>query len=217
MQTNLVERYANTDYGREAEGHSQEMCPLRILATCPTYQLLGDELDGPRGRIYQIKEILEGSTPTASTQGHLDRCLTCRSARQHASGLIMVVSPISVAKLLRTKLAGPDRDIDSKSIDFRHSKSTAVWNLDAPWPIISSADAERDPSQDPAAPRQAVGHSRRILENAGTRSLCTTLGHSKCQCSRCSRARSFGYSVDRCKRGRLLRCCSSSQVTITGV
>ena len=57
------------------------MCPLRILytATCPTYQLLGDELDGPRGRIYQIKEILEGSTPTASTQGHLDRCLTCRS------------------------------------------------------------------------------------------------------------------------------------------
>lgn len=48
-------------------------------ATCPTYQLLGDELDGPRGRIYQIKKMLEGETPTRATQGHLDRCLTCRA------------------------------------------------------------------------------------------------------------------------------------------
>src|SRR4249919_3539694 len=48
-------------------------------ATCPTYQLLGDELDGPRGRIYLIKQVLEGDTPTASTQMHLDRCLTCRA------------------------------------------------------------------------------------------------------------------------------------------
>ncbi len=80
MQTNLVERYANTDYGREAEAILRKCVHCGFCtATCPTYQLLGDELDGPRGRIYQIKEILEGSTPTASTQGHLDRCLTCRS------------------------------------------------------------------------------------------------------------------------------------------
>lgn len=80
MQTNLVERYANTDYGREAEAILRKCVHCGFCtATCPTYQLLGDELDGPRGRIYQIKEILEGSTPTGSTQGHLDRCLTCRS------------------------------------------------------------------------------------------------------------------------------------------
>jgi len=48
-------------------------------ATCPTYQLLGDELDGPRGRIYQIKQILEGAKATTSIQQHLDRCLTCRA------------------------------------------------------------------------------------------------------------------------------------------
>ncbi|MBM3344646.1 MAG: glycolate oxidase subunit GlcF, partial [Betaproteobacteria bacterium] len=48
-------------------------------ATCPTYQLLGDELDGPRGRIYLIKQVLEGAAATAKTQLHLDRCLTCRS------------------------------------------------------------------------------------------------------------------------------------------
>ncbi len=48
-------------------------------ATCPTYQLLGDELDGPRGRIYLMKQVLEGVTPTRKTQMHLDRCLTCRN------------------------------------------------------------------------------------------------------------------------------------------
>ena len=48
-------------------------------ATCPTYQLLGSELDGPRGRIYLIKEMLEGSATSAKTQLHLDRCLTCRA------------------------------------------------------------------------------------------------------------------------------------------
>ena len=48
-------------------------------ATCPTYQLLGDELDGPRGRIYLMKQVLEGHAPTRSTQLHLDRCLTCRN------------------------------------------------------------------------------------------------------------------------------------------
>jgi glycolate oxidase iron-sulfur subunit len=49
------------------------------LATCPTYRLLGDELDSPRGRIYLIKAALEGNEVTAKTQLHLDRCLTCRA------------------------------------------------------------------------------------------------------------------------------------------
>lgn len=80
MQTNIVERYAGTDYAREAETILRKCVHCGFCtATCPTYQLLGDELDGPRGRIYQIKEILEGATPTASVQTHLDRCLTCRS------------------------------------------------------------------------------------------------------------------------------------------
>src|ERR1039458_2014053 len=48
-------------------------------ATCPTYQLLGDELDGPRGRIYKIKQVREGTPPTRRTQLHLDRCLPCRN------------------------------------------------------------------------------------------------------------------------------------------
>lgn len=74
MQTNLVERYANTPEGQEAEAILRKCVHCGFCtATCPTYQLLGDELDGPRGRIYQIKEILEGAEPTVEVQTHLDR------------------------------------------------------------------------------------------------------------------------------------------------
>lgn len=48
-------------------------------ATCPTYQLTGDELDGPRGRIYLMKQVLEGAAPTRLTLDHLDSCLSCRA------------------------------------------------------------------------------------------------------------------------------------------
>ena len=50
------------------------------IATCPTYLLLGDELDGPRGRIYLIKEMLEQNRPASVTDvKHIDRCLSCFS------------------------------------------------------------------------------------------------------------------------------------------
>jgi glycolate oxidase iron-sulfur subunit len=80
MQTNLSAEFKNTAQGDEAEAilRSCVHCGF-CTATCPTYQLLGDELDGPRGRIYLIKEVLEGKAPTDKTRTHLDRCLTCRN------------------------------------------------------------------------------------------------------------------------------------------
>jgi glycolate oxidase iron-sulfur subunit len=80
MQTNLADFIRDTPEGREADTilRSCVHCGF-CTATCPTYQLLGDELDGPRGRIYLIKLVLEGAAPTAKTQLHLDRCLTCRA------------------------------------------------------------------------------------------------------------------------------------------
>ncbi|MCS4283122.1 glycolate oxidase iron-sulfur subunit [Pseudomonas sp. BIGb0278] len=80
MQTNLSEAAQGLARGAEAERilRSCVHCGF-CTATCPTYQLLGDELDGPRGRIYLIKQVLEGAPVTASTQLHLDRCLTCRN------------------------------------------------------------------------------------------------------------------------------------------
>ena len=80
MQTNLAPEYKNTADGQAAEAILRKCVHCGFCtATCPTYQLLGDELDGPRGRIYLIKQVLEGQTPTRKTQTHLDRCLTCRN------------------------------------------------------------------------------------------------------------------------------------------
>jgi glycolate oxidase iron-sulfur subunit len=80
MQTNLAPEFKNTPAGDEAEAILRKCVHCGFCtATCPTYQLLGDELDGPRGRIYLIKQVLEGHAPTRKTQLHLDRCLTCRN------------------------------------------------------------------------------------------------------------------------------------------
>lgn len=80
MQTTLAEPYRNTPEGDVAERILRNCVHCGFcLATCPTYQILGNELDSPRGRIYLMKQVLEGATPTTKTQLHLDRCLTCRN------------------------------------------------------------------------------------------------------------------------------------------
>ncbi|VCU68591.1 Lactate utilization protein A [Pigmentiphaga humi] len=80
MQTRLSDAAQATPEGRRAEAILRNCVHCGFCsATCPTYQVLGDELDSPRGRIYLIKQLLEGEAVTASTQVHLDRCLTCRN------------------------------------------------------------------------------------------------------------------------------------------
>ncbi len=80
MQTKIPKKILNTYAGQKADKilRSCVHCGF-CTATCPTYQLLGDELDSPRGRIYLIKQMLEGEAPSRKTLTHLDRCLTCRS------------------------------------------------------------------------------------------------------------------------------------------
>ncbi|WLG47147.1 glycolate oxidase subunit GlcF [Pseudomonas sp. FP1740] len=80
MQTNLSEQSRQLPRAEEADKILRTCVHCGFCnATCPTYQLLGDELDGPRGRIYLIKQVLEGAPATAQAQLHLDRCLTCRN------------------------------------------------------------------------------------------------------------------------------------------
>jgi glycolate oxidase iron-sulfur subunit len=80
MQTKLAPEFQGTRAGQEAEAILRKCVHCGFCtATCPTYQLLGDELDGPRGRIYLMKQVLEGAPVTRKTQLHLDRCLTCRN------------------------------------------------------------------------------------------------------------------------------------------
>lgn len=80
METHLADFIRDTPEGRQAEAVIRTCVHCGFCtATCPTYQLLGDELDGPRGRIYLMKEVLEGHPATEKTRLHLDRCLTCRA------------------------------------------------------------------------------------------------------------------------------------------
>ncbi len=80
METHLAQWLVGTEDGEQAEQILRKCVHCGFCAaTCPTYQILGDELDGPRGRIYLIKQVVEGAAPSAATQQHLDRCLTCRN------------------------------------------------------------------------------------------------------------------------------------------
>ena len=101
MQTNLAPQFKTTPEGTAAEAILRKCVHCGFCnATCPTYQLLGDELDGPRGRIYLMKQVLEGAPVTRSTQLHLDRCLTCRNCETTCpsgveyGALIEIVRPI---------------------------------------------------------------------------------------------------------------------------
>lgn len=80
MQTQIAETFSRTEFGQQADQILRTCVHCGFCnATCPTYQILGDELDGPRGRIYLIKQMLEGHQASHKTQLHLDRCLTCRN------------------------------------------------------------------------------------------------------------------------------------------
>src|SRR5688572_32240837 len=80
MQTQLADFIRDTPEGLEAEAILRKCVHCGFCtATCPTYQLLGDDLDSPRGRIYLMKRAFEGGEITERTRVHLDRCLTCRA------------------------------------------------------------------------------------------------------------------------------------------
>lgn len=111
MQTELVEWARTAQYGKEADDiiHRCVHCGF-CLATCPTYQIMGDELDSPRGRIYQIKQILEGHEPSYVTQQHLDRCLTCHNCETTCPSGVQYGNLIDIGrKVISTKLKRPWR------------------------------------------------------------------------------------------------------------
>lgn len=116
MQTKLADFIRDTPQGREAEAILRKCVHCGFCtATCPTYQLLGDELDGPRGRIYLMKQVLEGEPATAKTQLHLDRCLTCRSCETtcpsgvHYSRLLDIGRAMVAKQVPRSGLAKMQR------------------------------------------------------------------------------------------------------------
>ncbi len=112
METTLADFIKDTAQGAEAEGILRKCVHCGFCtATCPTYQLLGDELDGPRGRIYLIKQVLEGTPATAKTQLHLDRCLTCRACETTCP------SGVHYSRLLDIGRAAVEQQVGRKPAD----------------------------------------------------------------------------------------------------
>lgn len=115
MQTTLHPDFRGTADGERAEAILRKCVHCGFcLATCPTYQLLGDELDSPRGRIYLVKQVLEGQAPGRPTQQHLDRCLTCRNCETTCP------SGVNYAELL---------DIGRRIVDARVARPAAQRTL----------------------------------------------------------------------------------------
>jgi glycolate oxidase iron-sulfur subunit len=112
VQTHLSAEFSDTADGKEAAAILRKCVHCGFCnATCPTYQLLGDELDGPRGRIYLIKQVLEGAEVTRSTQLHLDRCLTCLNCQTTCPSGVEYGHLVDIGrKLVETRVARSPAD-----------------------------------------------------------------------------------------------------------
>jgi len=112
VQTHLSPEFKDTADGKEAAAILRKCVHCGFCnATCPTYQLLGDELDGPRGRIYLIKQVLEGAEVTRSTQLHLDRCLTCLNCQTTCPSGVEYGHLVDIGrKVVEARVARPPAD-----------------------------------------------------------------------------------------------------------
>jgi glycolate oxidase iron-sulfur subunit len=170
MQTNLAAFIRDTAEGREADAILRKCVHCGFCtATCPTYQLLGDELDGPRGRIYLIKEVLEGKPATATTQLHLDRCLTCRSCETTCP------SGVQYGRLVDIGRAEVDRQVPrsaaerasryalSKGLRSKALFGTALLFGRAARGLLPQALADKVPQGRSAGAWPAPRHARRVV------------------------------------------------------
>ena len=170
MQTNLVDKYKNSAQGQEADQilRSCVHCGF-CTATCPTYQLLGDELDGPRGRIYLMKQVFEGKEVTKKTQAHLDRCLTCRACETTCpSGvqygrLVDIGRHIVEQKVGRTLLEKVQRKA-LRSIVPNPKKFSMLLGLGRTFkPVLPSAVKAKIPAKQNSPTWPVVNHDRKML------------------------------------------------------
>jgi glycolate oxidase iron-sulfur subunit len=174
MQTNLVESIKRTAAGQEAEAILRTCVHCGFCtATCPTYQLLGNELDSPRGRIYLIKQMLEGAEVTAKTLLHLDRCLTCRSCETTCpSGvqygrLVDIGRAIAEEKIGRSPWQAMQRRL-LRAVLPRPAIFNSLLALGRLFrPLLPSALAKEVPIARPAKPWPTTRHARTMLVLAG--------------------------------------------------
>jgi glycolate oxidase iron-sulfur subunit len=181
MQTRIRASLLQTAQGQEADQILRACVHCGFCtATCPTYQLLGDELDGPRGRIYQIKQLLEGQPVSDKTQSHLDRCLTCRACETTCP------SGVRYARLLDI-----GRELMEQQVERSTAESVKRWLLRklfpypariAPLlrvghvckPLLPAALAHKLPARQVVKPRPRLSHTRKMLVLEGCVQRITT-------------------------------------------
>ncbi|WP_027853719.1 glycolate oxidase subunit GlcF [Marinobacterium litorale] len=174
MKTEILQIYQSTPEGQEAEEilRSCVHCGF-CTATCPTYQELSDERDGPRGRIYLIKQLLETGEVTEKTRTHLDRCLTCRSCETTCPSGVQYGRLVDIGRgLVEQKL---DRPLKEKLMRWGLRKVLPYPERFGPMmklgqtfrPVLPAALKAKVPPKRVASPWPAKRHARVMLALAG--------------------------------------------------
>ena len=170
MQTRLADFIRDTPQGVEAERilRSCVHCGF-CLATCPTYQILGDELDSPRGRIYLMKQFLETDEVSAKTQLHLDRCLTCRNCETTCpsgveySKLLDISRGLIEEQVPRSTVSGTQRFLLRKTLTWPALFNGLLALGRAARPFLPARLKAKLPPALPQSSRPAVRHARRMV------------------------------------------------------
>jgi glycolate oxidase iron-sulfur subunit len=173
MQTHLSPEFQGTPEGIEAEAILRKCVHCGFCtATCPTYQVLGDELDGPRGRIYLIKQVLEGEQPTRKTQLHLDRCLTCRNCESTCPSGVDYGHLVDIGRAIVERKVPRGVPANALRWTLKEGLTSALFA-----PAMKAGQAVRgwlpQALRDKVPPRQEAGrwptavHARKVLLLAG--------------------------------------------------
>ncbi len=170
MKTNITDDFLLTAEGKEANKILRSCVHCGFCnATCPTYQILGDELDGPRGRIYLIKQTLEGKTPTRQTQLHLDRCLTCRNCESTCPSGVEYSHLLNIGRSVVNKKVS--RSFSQKTLHLLLRKtflspdlfSSIVTTGQLFRPLLPAIIKRSIPEKQKQPHFAAVAHTRKIL------------------------------------------------------
>lgn len=170
MQTTLAPQYRNTPEGEAAESVLRACVHCGFcLATCPTYQVLGSELDSPRGRIYLMKQVFEGAAPTAKTQLHLDRCLTCRACETTCPSGVQYGKLLDAGRAVVERAVGRSAGETLKRSALKRSLSNpALFNTalklgQTARGMLPGFLRNKVPAADPAGTWPAPRHARKML------------------------------------------------------
>jgi len=170
MQTHLSDEFRATPEGREADAVLRTCVHCGFcLATCPTYQLLGDELDGPRGRIYLMKQVLEGEAVTQKTQLHLDRCLTCRNCETTCPSGLQYGRLLYIGRAIVERKVGRTPAENAKRWSLRRGLlsgrlfGAVLWSARMVKGLLPRELSDRIPSAPRAGAWPAPRHTRKML------------------------------------------------------